>query len=207
MIAKEDIKPGFQFTWNNERLVYVSKASGRATHLYPKTTGEDFYIIGRDGKTIFTVCNVSDNNAECLPSVKTSAICIISIDDIINNCEVFVEVKRVDVLAESAKIKAEVISTVKDDSCSECKSAKMTEQVLHPSHYAWLKDLCGVEPIDICRHFDFAIGNALKYLMRKGKIDGNKTEKEKRIEDLKKAMFYIQDEIKRLKDGEEVYRD
>lgn len=42
------------------------------------------------------------------------------------------------------------------------------EQVNHPSHYAWLKNLCGVEPIDICRHFDFAIGNALKYLMRKG---------------------------------------
>lgn len=76
------------------------------------------------------------------------------------------------------------------------------EQVSHPSHYAWLKDLCGVEPIDICRHFDFAIGNALKYLMRKGKVDGDKTEKEKRIEDLKKAVFYIQDEIKLLQDGE-----
>lgn len=72
------------------------------------------------------------------------------------------------------------------------------EQVNHPSHYAWLKDLCGVEPIDICRHFDFAIGNALKYLMRKGKVDGDKTEKEKRIEDLRKAVFYIQDEIKKL---------
>lgn len=75
---------------------------------------------------------------------------------------------------------------------------KKEEQVSHPSHYAWLKDLCGVEPIDICRHFDFAIGNALKYLMRKGKVDGDKTEKEKRIEDLRKAVFYIQDEIKKL---------
>ena len=73
-----------------------------------------------------------------------------------------------------------------------------SEQVSHPSHYAWLKDLCGVEPIDICRHFDFAIGNALKYLMRKGKVDGDKTEKEKRVEDLRKAVFYIQDEIKKL---------
>lgn len=32
---------------------------------------------------------------------------------------------------------------------------KKTEQVSHPSHYAWLKDLCGVEPLDICRHLDF----------------------------------------------------
>ena len=75
---------------------------------------------------------------------------------------------------------------------------KKAEQVSHPSHYAWLNDLCGVEPIDICRHFDFAIGNALKYLMRKGKADGDKTEKEKRVEDLRKAVFYIQDEIKKL---------
>ncbi len=75
---------------------------------------------------------------------------------------------------------------------------KKAEQVSHPSHYAWLKDLCGVEPIEICRHFDFSIGNALKYLMRKGKADGDKTEEEKRIEDLRKAIFYINDEIKRI---------
>ena len=84
-----------------------------------------------------------------------------------------------------------------------CKYEEQVEQVEHPIHYSWLKDLCGVEPIDICRHFDFAVGNALKYLMRKGKVDGNKTEKEKRIEDLKKAVFYLQDEIKLLSDGKE----
>ena len=67
-----------------------------------------------------------------------------------------------------------------------------TEQVSHPSHYAWLKDLCGVEPLDICRHLDFNTGNAIKYLLRKDKVDGNKTKTEKRIEDLRKAVFYIQ---------------
>ncbi len=83
-----------------------------------------------------------------------------------------------------------------------CGSPKgETEQVSHPSHYAWLKDLCGVEPIEICRQFDFSVGNALKYLMRKGKVDGDKTEKEKRIEDLKKAVFYLQDEIMMLEAG------
>lgn len=75
------------------------------------------------------------------------------------------------------------------------------EQVSHPSHYAWLKDLCGVEPLDICRHLDFNTGNAIKYLLRKDKVDGNKTKTEKRIEDLRKAMFYIQDEIKLLEHG------
>lgn len=78
---------------------------------------------------------------------------------------------------------------------------KKTEQVSHPSHYAWLKDLCGVEPLDICRHLDFNTGNAIKYILRKDKVDGNKTKTEKRIEDLRKAEFYIQDEIKLLEHG------
>ena len=78
---------------------------------------------------------------------------------------------------------------------------KKEEQVSHPSHYAWLKDLCGVEPLDICRHLDFNTGNAIKYLLRKDKVDGNKTKTEKRIEDLHKAVFYIQDEIKLLEHG------
>ena len=76
-----------------------------------------------------------------------------------------------------------------------------SDQVSHPSHYAWLKDLCGVEPLDICRHLDFNTGNAIKYLLRKDKVDGNKTKTEKRIEDLRKAVFYIQDEIKFLEHG------
>ena len=75
---------------------------------------------------------------------------------------------------------------------------KNAEQVSHPSHYAWLKDLCGVEPLDICRHLDFNTGNAIKYLLRKDKVDGNKTKTEKRIEDLHKAIFYINDEINKL---------
>lgn len=78
---------------------------------------------------------------------------------------------------------------------------KNAEQVSHPSHYAWLNDLCGVEPLDICRHLDFNTGNAIKYLLRKDKVDGNKTKTDKRIEDLHKAVFYIKDEIKLLEHG------
>lgn len=68
-----------------------------------------------------------------------------------------------------------------------------------PSHYTWLKDLCSIEPIDLCRHFDFAVGNALKYILRKGKKDGDMTDKEKRIQDLEKAVYYLKDEIKQLR--------
>lgn len=73
------------------------------------------------------------------------------------------------------------------------------ERVCHPSHYTWLKDLCGIEVIDITRHMNFNLGNCIKYVLRAGhKTEQGMTNKEKQIEDLKKAQFYINDEIKRL---------
>lgn len=72
------------------------------------------------------------------------------------------------------------------------------EMVNHPNHYAWLKELCGIEPIDICRHLDFNCGSAVKYLLRKGKKEMNLSEREQRVQDLSKAIFYLKDEIKML---------
>ena len=77
----------------------------------------------------------------------------------------------------------------------------MEDKVNHPSHYIWLKELCGIEVIDITRHLDFDLGNAIKYILRSGK----KTEQgyddiEKEIEDLQKAIFYINDKRKLLND-------
>ena len=44
------------------------------------------------------------------------------------------------------------------------------------------------------------IGNAIKYLWRAGlKQDADKTERDKEIEDLEKAVWYINDRIKQLK--------
>lgn len=74
---------------------------------------------------------------------------------------------------------------------------KSNERVSHPSHYTWLKKLCGVEVIDITRHMDFDLGNAVKYLLRAGrKSEEGYTDKRKMVEDLRKAIFYIKDEIK-----------
>lgn len=71
------------------------------------------------------------------------------------------------------------------------------EKVNHPSHYTWLKELCGIEVIDVTRHLDFDIGNAVKYLLRAGhKSEQGYTDKQKTIEDLRKAIFYIEDKIK-----------
>lgn len=73
------------------------------------------------------------------------------------------------------------------------------EAVNYPNHYTWLKELCGIEPIDICRHLDFNCGSAIKYLLRKGKKGMNLSEREQRVSDLQKAIFYLQDEIEMIK--------
>jgi hypothetical protein len=128
-----------------------------------------------------------------------------------NNIYESFDIKVVDIANGRCEIELAVCAYISHD-VDMCKLAevsvfaneftnKKAEQVYHPSHYAWLKDLCGVEPLDICRHLDFNTGNAIKYLLRKDKVDGNKTKTEKRIEDLRKAVFYIQDEIKLLEHG------
>ena len=73
------------------------------------------------------------------------------------------------------------------------------DKVNHPSHYTWLKDLCGIEVIDITRHMDFNLGNSIKYILRSGhKKEEGYTDKQKTIEDLKKAVWYLNDEISTL---------
>ena len=73
------------------------------------------------------------------------------------------------------------------------------DSVNHPARYTWLKDLCGIEVIDITRHMNFCCGNALKYILRAGhKKDASLTDTDKQVEDLNKAIWYIQDEIKRI---------
>lgn len=74
-----------------------------------------------------------------------------------------------------------------------------SDPVNHPVHYT--SDPSGVECIQITRHRNFNIGNAIKYLWRAGlKQDADKTAQDKQIQDLKKSVWYIQDEIQRLKE-------
>ena len=65
---------------------------------------------------------------------------------------------------------------------------------INPSHYR--EHPSGVECITITQHENFCIGNAIKYLWRRRKKDVNKE-----VEDLRKAVWYIQQEIVRLTDG------
>lgn len=75
---------------------------------------------------------------------------------------------------------------------SNSESIRSTnDQVNHPKHYT--SDPSGVECLQIVRHRNYNIGNAIKYLWRAGLKN-----EDKHVEDLKKAIFYINDEIKRL---------
>ncbi|MBX9150076.1 DUF3310 domain-containing protein [Rhodococcus qingshengii] len=75
--------------------------------------------------------------------------------------------------------------------------ASTPDLVNHPPHYT--SDPSGVECIQITRHRNFNIGNAIKCLWRNGlKESGSLAGHAKQIEDLKKAAFYINDEISRL---------
>lgn len=61
--------------------------------------------------------------------------------------------------------------------------------VNHPSHYTTHPS--GIECIQITRHMNFNLGNAIKYIWRAGLKDG-------KVQDLKKAVWYLNDEIKKL---------
>lgn len=68
---------------------------------------------------------------------------------------------------------------------------KAHDPVNRPPHYT--SHPSGVECITIVRHMTFNLGNAVKYIWRCGQKSSAST-----VEDLKKARWYLDDEIKRL---------
>lgn len=69
------------------------------------------------------------------------------------------------------------------------------DSVDHPSHY---KDIVpSIECIEVTQHFNFNRGNVIKYVWRAGA-------KGSEIEDLRKAKKYLEFEIKRLEEQEDV---
>lgn len=76
-------------------------------------------------------------------------------------------------------------------------SKNKNDQVNHPKHYT--SDPSGIECIDITRHRNFNVGNAIKYLWKAGlKEDKDRKLIYKQVEDLNKAVWYLVDEIHRL---------
>ena len=65
----------------------------------------------------------------------------------------------------------------------------MNDSVKHPDHYTSV--VPGIECIQVTQHFNFNKGNAIKYIWRAGN-------KNNEIEDLQKAIQYLEFEINRI---------
>lgn len=68
----------------------------------------------------------------------------------------------------------------------------MNDPVNKPAHYTQFK---GIEVIQLTEHLNFCRGNAVKYIARAGAKDPAME-----IQDLEKAVWYINREIQRIKD-------
>lgn len=67
------------------------------------------------------------------------------------------------------------------------------DPVDHPPHYT--EHPSGIECIQVTEHMNFCLGNAVKYLWRAGR-------KGDTVEDLRKARWYIDREIRRIENAE-----
>ena len=70
-----------------------------------------------------------------------------------------------------------------------CAEWEVQDNVNHPKHYT--SHPSGVECIEITEHMNFNLGNATKYVWRSSL-------KGKNVEDLKKAIWYLEREIARI---------
>lgn len=78
-----------------------------------------------------------------------------------------------------------------EDGRSRLPKTTYEDNVNHPTHYT--SHPSGIECIQITEHFNFNIGNAIKYLWRAGfKSTSSK------LEDLRKAAWYVNREIERI---------
>ena len=70
------------------------------------------------------------------------------------------------------------------------------EMVNHPSHYGGEENVYEAIKVIEAWDLDFHLGNTVKYISRAGKKD---TDKE--LQDLKKAMFYLERKIENLENN------
>lgn len=78
-------------------------------------------------------------------------------------------------------------------------SKQFFDEVQNPQHYTNSK----IEVIDYIedKNLGFCLGNVIKYVSRAGKKhSADKTDKEKEIQDLKKAKWYLDRRIKEIEE-------
>jgi hypothetical protein len=75
------------------------------------------------------------------------------------------------------------------DTTATATATVQHDPVSAPSHYTRFPG--GVQPIHLARHLTYNLGSALAYIARAG-------HKGDAVEDLRKAIFHLEDEIKRV---------
>ena len=102
--------------------------------------------------------------------------------------------KNEDILRELRRYKpvGECNSSVQEPS-DKGEEENQQDAVNHPSHYASDSGLEAIEVIEAFFHGNAYLANTFKYIARAGKKGGEA----KRLEDLKKARWYLDREIKR----------
>ena len=223
MIKENELRPGSRFTWDGE---YAIEDTGGVIHVFPLDNGEYEQRLknASHGRTVFEVTYMTGvlvgvkmrsgvvTDSFHLPTRNVLSNCTLiakdyDIDRILSEALphsiIVAEAKRRD--TEGLKATCKEIAEKEGVKLSDYLASGMNvknDKVSHPSHYTWLKDLCGIEVIDITRHMDFDLGNCLKYLLRAGhKKERGYTDKEKTLEDLRKAAWYLNDKIKMLENG------
>ena len=157
--------------------------------------------IDVNGNIYFGICFIKPWGVQLQEINKSNGEIMLN-EDFVKGYGEFVKHKKC-VTKDVHNIHGEVVSSIVtfEDEEEENQNESIDDKVSHPSHYTWLKELCGIEVIDVARHLDFDTGNALKYLLRAGKkSEEGYTDKEKEIQDLEKAVWYINDKIKMLRE-------
>ena len=93
-----------------------------------------------------------------------------------------------------------MVETTENTNINDISTKKIYDSVECPKHYTDSK----IEVIDYIedKNLGFALGNAIKYISRAGKKQSaDKTDKEKTIQDLEKARWYINRRIKEIEEG------
>ena len=103
-----------------------------------------------------------------------------------------------DILVEDPWLKS-YLAGFAEELAGKGSEEKQQDNVNHPSHYASESGLEAIEVIEAFFHGNAFLANTFKYIARAGKKGGEA----KRLEDLKKARWYLEREIKR----EEAHED
>ena len=142
--------------------------------------GVRYDAVLREGDTSESCdgCCFYDGVGECsMPVPDGFSIC----------CDaMFVFAKHLEVAAEQRPTERSEEETDKAD------KVKREGSIGKRSYYGFPN---GVEAEDICRYLSFNLGNVVKYSCRAGRKDPTK-----KIEDLEKARYYLEDEIRRIEE-------